>query len=365
MAVYKSKKVTKDGRSYFFRIKYKDILGNTHDYTSPKYKTLKEATNEEALYRIDVQKQKTNFSSITIDDAFNEYMCSHSKEMKKQSIPKLYNKYKHLESIKAIKINDFSVNQLKLFINELENKELSTSYKNKILGIFKTIIKYSNTYYNTSNTILKFIQNFKEPNKQIKEMDFYTYEEYKKFDSVIDDFKWHVFFQILYFMGLRKGECQGLTWKDINLKKKELTINKTLTCKIKGEEWTISSPKTTNSYRTLPIPNNILESLLKLKNEYKQYTNFDNSWFIFGGPIPFKENTIQLHNNKYAKLANLKPIRVHDFRHSCASLLINKGASITLVSRYLGHSKVSITLDIYSHFYKSELLDITNMLNQL
>ena len=59
MAVYKSKKATKDGRSYFFRIKYKDILGNTHEYTSPKYKTLKEATNEEALYRINVQKQKT------------------------------------------------------------------------------------------------------------------------------------------------------------------------------------------------------------------------------------------------------------------------------------------------------------------
>ena len=48
MAVYKSKKTTKDGRQYFFRIKYKDIFGVSHDYTSQKYKGKKEAENEEA-----------------------------------------------------------------------------------------------------------------------------------------------------------------------------------------------------------------------------------------------------------------------------------------------------------------------------
>ena len=54
MAVYKSKKPTKDGRQYFFRIKYKDIYGISHDYTSPKFKTKKEADEEEARYRIKI-----------------------------------------------------------------------------------------------------------------------------------------------------------------------------------------------------------------------------------------------------------------------------------------------------------------------
>ena len=85
-------------------------------------------------------------------------------------------------------------------------------------------------------------------------------------------------------------------------------------------------------------------------------------WFVFGNSLPFKETTIQTNKNQYCELSGLKQIRIHDFRHSCASYLINKGASITLVSKYLGHSKSSITLDVYTHFYKSELIEIINNL---
>ena len=58
MAIYQSKKTTKDGRSYFFRIKYKDIMGITHDYTSPKFKKRSEAVDEEALYRIYAENKR-------------------------------------------------------------------------------------------------------------------------------------------------------------------------------------------------------------------------------------------------------------------------------------------------------------------
>lgn len=60
-----------------------------------------------------------------------------------------------------------------------------------------------------------------------------------------------------------------------------------------------------------------------------------------------------------------KRIRIHDFRHSCVSLLINKGASIALVSKYLGHADISITLKTYTHLFKSELTKMTDILNKL
>ncbi len=72
MAVYKSKKPTKDGRQYFFRIKYKDIFGESHDYSSQKFKTLKEANNEEAIYRIKISNQETCTSNITFKQAYYE-----------------------------------------------------------------------------------------------------------------------------------------------------------------------------------------------------------------------------------------------------------------------------------------------------
>ena len=196
-------------------------------------------------------------------------------------------------------------------------------------------------------------------------MDFFTLEEYKRFDSVIDKFDYHVFFEILYFNGLRQGEAQALTWKDIDFQKKEININKTLTTKIKGEIYTISSPKTKSSIRTLPLTNNLVNDLKKLKNNALQYVDFKETWFVFGNSLPFRETTIQKKKNDYCKKAKLKQIRVHDFRHSCASLLINKGATIALVSKYLGHSDITMTLNTYTHMYKSELENVTNLLNNL
>lgn len=362
MAVYKGKP-TKDGRQYFFRIKYKDLFGRTKDYSSEKYKRHNEAEIAEAEYRIQIKKHKNNISNPTFNEIFNEWIIEHSQNVKMQTTNKIKDRYKHLKLISNIKINDFNVDNYKILINDIKKCNLSVDYSNKILGILKTLIKYSKKYYNTSDKMLDFIERFKTINQEIKEMSFYTYEEYLKFDSVIEEHKWHTFFEILYFLGLRQGECQALTWKDI--KNNELFIRKTLTTKIKGQEYTISTPKTKNSIRTLPIPKKVLNDLKIMYNDAIKYNDYSDNWFIFGNTLPFKESTIQRHKNKYCKEANLEQIRIHDFRHSCASFLINNNASITLVSKYLGHSKVSITLDIYSHFYKSELNNIVEIINNL
>jgi len=75
-------------------------------------------------------------------------------------------------------------------------------------------------------------------------------------------------------------------------------------------------------------------------------------------------NNNSKQKNFYCNLIE-KGIRIHGFRHSCASLLINNGASIALVSKYLGHGNISITLNTYTHMYKSELENMTNILNKL
>jgi len=274
MAIYKSKKPTKDGRQYFFRIKYKDIMGISHDYTSQKYKNAKEARNEEALYRIKINNQETITSSLTIEQAYLELINHKAPNIKKQTIVKNDNLFKYLSPIINKKINDIDLNVYNALIEHLKKMDVSIDYKNKILGLFKQIIIYSSRYHNTSDSIIKFIEKFKNIGEIKKEMEFFTYEEYLKFISVIPDLEWRTFFSVLYFMGIRKGECQSLTWEDIKFDKGEMRINKTLTTKIKGETYSISSPKTKNSIRTLPIPKNVLESLKTMKNNAKQYKDF-------------------------------------------------------------------------------------------
>lgn len=359
------KKQLKNGVKYSFTLRYKDIYGDTKQYTSKGYNTKKEAELEEAKFRLKVAEKKVSITNLTIDNIFNEFIEYKAKQIKLQTINKYKDLYQVFEPIKNVKVNDLDLSIYNKFRLYVEKKGYSVNYCNKVLNLLRTLVSYSRKYYNTSDTILNFIENFKEVNKIKKEMQFFTYEEFEKFISVIEEFNYKTFFEVLYYLGLRQGEATALTWNDINFTKKEVSINKTLTTKLKGQLYTISSPKTKKSNRVLPIPKKLVESLKILKEQAKKKKYFSEEWFVFGDELPFKETTIQVRKNKYCKQAGVKQIRIHDFRHSCASFLIQHGASIVLVSKYLGHSKISITLDTYTHLYENELKKVSNLIDTL
>ena len=77
------------------------------------------------------------------------------------------------------------------------------------------------------------------------------------------------------------------------------------------------------------------------------YYGFNDGFFIVSDAKPIADSNIYLRRTKIATLAGLKVIRIPDFRHSCASLLINNGTSVTLVAKYLGHTKIGETLNTY------------------
>ena len=83
---------------------------------------------------------------------------------------------------------------------------------------------------------------------------------------------------------------------------------------------------------------------------------------MFGNIDPLAATTLLDRKTKNAFMARVKDIRIHDFRHSCASLLIDSGTNITLVAKYLGHSKIDETLNTYSHMYQNRLDTIVNII---
>ena len=92
---------------------------------------------------------------------------------------------------------------------------------------------------------------------------------------------------------------------------------------------------------------------------------FNDSYFVIGDIAPQISSTITARKNRNCEIAGVKQIRIHDFRHSCAFLLINKGANIITVSKFLGHTKIDETLNTYSHMFKNKLNDIVNTINKL
>ena len=83
---------------------------------------------------------------------------------------------------------------------------------------------------------------------------------------------------------------------------------------------------------------------------------------MFGNIDPLSATTLLDKKTKNDFMARVKDIRIHDFRHSCASLLIDSGANITLVAKYLGHTKIDETLNTYSHMYQNRLDTIVNII---
>ena len=365
MPVYKTKtEKTKDNKIWYFMVSYTDLLGNKKRYKSKKYTTKDEATKEEAKFRISIGKETQE--DYTFDSIYNEYYLYKSDKIRKTSLSRLPVQYKHISPyLGKIKITKLTTQQFINWQTELNKTKLSTSYKNKIYKLIQELLNYSEKMYNITSKVPKIVGKFIDPNETQKEMKFFTYEEFKQFISVVDDIVYKCFFETLYYCGFRLGETQALTWKDIDFDKNTITINKSLTTKIKGQKYTIMPPKTKSSNRTIPIPKKLKNDLLLLLEEYKKLDGFNNDRFVFGFINPLPDTTVKQKRDKYCEKANVDKIRIHDFRHSCASLLINNGANITLVAKYLGHSNISMTLNTYSHMYKSKLDEIVELIDKL
>ena len=109
----------------------------------------------------------------------------------------------------------------------------------------------------------------------------------------------------------------------------------------------------------------LLNDLKLLKEQVSKEHGFNDDYFVIGDAFPISSNTISSRKNRNCELAGVSQIRIHDFRHFCASLLVNNGANITVVAKYLGHTKIEETLNTYTHLFSSALNEVVNLINEL
>lgn len=102
-----------------------------------------------------------------------------------------------------------------------------------------------------------------------------------------------------------------------------------------------------------------------MKNVADKIPGFNENFFVAGDILSVCSNTLTNHKNVNCKLSNVKHIRLHDFKHSCASLLVNKGANVQVVAKYLSHTKVEETLMTYSHLFTSTLNEAVAVIENL
>ena len=360
---------TKDGRSWEFFFRYRDVFGENKTYHSKKYMTKEEAL-EAMRVKMDVLKyRKSPYDNpdITFGELYTSFREFQDDKVKYSTKKGYEYKIRYFKKFLNVKVRDLNVDMYNSWYKDMNKNEYADRTKNDAIKFFKSVLNYGMKWYNTDCRLFyNRIYGFRDPNKLPDEMDFYTITEFRKFISVEEDLKYRCIFKVLYYCGLRCGELRGLTWDNIDFKFKTLRVNKNVVkYGTEGKSYTVTSPKTLKSIRTLPMPDSVVKDLEIYKKQISKQKGFKETWYVFGAEDPIPETTLRYRKNDNAQKAKVKQIRLHDFRHSCVSLLINSGANITLVATYMGHSKIEETLNTYAHLYRNTLDGIVSIMNQV
>lgn len=306
------------------------------------FKTKKEAQTGYIEY-LNSKDKKKQAAEMTFSELVNNYLAFFKTRVKETSYYDIEGRIKNhmLPRFGTRRVDTITSEQLLLWTFSLQH--YSYEFQKSIISRMKTIYSFGARYYGIDNTA----QNLEIPRRtQLpKEMQIYSPDEFRAFISAVNDYQSKMFFRFLYESGCRRGEAEALNWNDFNFESCSVRINKSLTRKVRSGIYMITSPKNSSSVRTISLTQDFCNEMLKYQKWQKE--NFSATDFVFGSekPISHAERVM----SAASAAAGVKKIRVHDLRHSCASLLISRGVSIVAVSKRLGHASIEQTLQTYTH----------------
>lgn len=367
--------VKKDGRQqYRVRVNYTDAAGKAHQIERTAYGLAEAQAMEQSLIA-EYKEKRTASARLTVRQLYDEYDVYHSHETRRTSHDSTMRslRLRVLPTMGDYRLDKLSQAALAQWKNEIAATNLSIVTKQNAYGAFVSMLNYAIKMEYISKNPLTVLGNFRDAeavDKPEEKIQYYTPEQFRQYiavahsraDSVID-WGYYVFFCIAFYTGARKGEINALKWSDLD--GNIMHIRRSIAQKLKGGD-VETPPKNKSSYRDLQIPAPLMKILEEHKERQKSASRlFSDDYRICGGERPLRDTSIENHNAAFAEAAGLPHIRIHDFRHTHASLLVNEGINIQEIARRLGHSNVQMTWNTYSHLYPREEERAVEILNKI
>lgn len=302
---------------------------------------------------------------MKFEDAYREYLKYVSIKQKIQSKGILEQRFQNkiLPFFCNYNIHDIKEIDYLNWQHEIEKYNYSDNYKKNLHYLISGFFEYCILFYGLKSNIAKKVGCFKLKNIKT-EHDFYTLNEFKRFIKCVDNNIYKQFFTFMFFTGCRPGEAMALRFSDLEYC--SISISKTISEHSYNGSRVVCDPKSICSYRVISIDKKLYNNLLSLKDFYiKKYKRTNYDYYIFGGFKPLAPTSINRHKNKACLLANIRPIKLHEFRHSHASLLNSFNVSINDIKDRLGHEDVKITSSVYIHSTDKNKKRIMRILNLL
>ncbi|MBR0235091.1 MAG: site-specific integrase [Clostridia bacterium] len=303
----------------------------------------------------------------TFKDVGDEWFEEYAKlNLKITTLDKAYDHSARVyEEFGDTSIDKIGIKQIQLFVNSLAkpgaNKKTGRALAPKTiknyLGFISDILSYAVKMEMIHDNPCHKVT---VPKGEQKEKQIYSQEEMVKLLYGLNKapLRYKTFFYLLSFGGLRKSEMLGLEWRDVDFDKRIICVNRASNHTTRHGTYT-DTTKTKGSRRSIKVNKAVIDLLIQLKNEQKEKAETYGSKWIptdriftteFGGVMGNAAPYDWL--KKFCKKIEIPFYGIHSFRHFVASALINGGLDVTTVSRTLGHSNPTTTLNIYSHLFQ-------------
>ena len=363
--------------TYYVVVNYKD------EYGKPKQKwistELREKGNKtkakqkmkEILKSFDISQNLNNEQNSNEDILFVDFLKNFLAIKKNTIEPVTINMYNKLaENISKyfknmrLKLKDLKPYHIEGFYKSEYARGLSSNSVLKYHVLIRECLQYA---FINDLVLVNVADKVKRPKVEKFRASFYDIKEIEKLFEVIQDNECKLPIMLTAMYGFRRSEVLGLKWNAIDFANKLISVqHKVLETKIDGKREIYLSDKLKNqtSNRTLPLLLQAEQLLLDKKNEIEKNKillgkNYDNRYLDYvcvdnlGRLI--LPNRLTKNFIKILRRNNLRKIRFHDLRHSCASIMLSNGVPMKQIQEWLGHADFGTTANIYSHLdYKTK-----------
>jgi integrase len=339
-------------------------------------KTRKEV--QEKLQAALQEKQRGIVLEGTVRQTVGQFLIDWLENSQKQNVrPRTYERYEEIVRLHIIpvlgrhRLQKLSAQHVQAFYTKKVNEGLSPS----TVGVFHNVLhKALDTATRWGLVPRNVCDLVSPPHVEGFEIQPLSVEQAHQLLAVAHGHRLEALFSLALATGMRRGELLALKWQDISFSTGTLQIRRILTrvpSKMPGKGYVETEPKTPKSRRSVVIAPFALEALKQhrihqLEAKLKAGALWQDHDYVFCTSIgthlnPSKDVLDQLKT--LLKQAGLPDIRFHDLRHSAATLLLTEGVHPKIVQELLGHSNISMTMDVYSHVLPSMQQDAISRLN--
>lgn len=418
--------IQKRGNAYYIRVSAGRSLDGKWIYKTMTYEPTaksekareKEVRKQAALFEEQIKHGKVIPQKITFSKFYQKWQ--ESGDAARRSTRTRQDYYRNIENygvpvFGSIKIQDINAVTCQALIDDL-TKSRAPATVHKVVASLDAVFNYAYRMQVIDENPLRRCTLPPLKAKNPDDLHYFTVEQARRFLAAIREpygttytrngqtitevhtmpLQLQCFFYLAIYGGFRRGELLALTWKDIDFQNHRIDINKATSSIQTGNnaehearwEQIEKAPKTEAGRRSIEVPEQCFVLLRRWKAQERQLQiisgsrwegtdtwHFDSNFiFIQDTGAQMDVNTPYAAFKRFIKRYNegvsdpalkLPDIRLHDLRHTTATLLIAEGVDIETVSKRLGHAKASTTLDIYGHATQEKDREASNILNQL